>query len=86
MKTKLTLTVEKKVIDKARRRAKMTGKSISRLFEDFIEESSTKGNSVILTESQKAAMRLLDELKIASASKVLDDKLLRRSHVERKYS
>lgn len=54
MKTKLTLTVHKSVINTARKRARKSGKSISGLFEEIFEEkkfvdssrTTTSGNAI----------------------------------------
>ncbi|MEN9334578.1 MAG: hypothetical protein RLY35_1758 [Bacteroidota bacterium] len=40
MNTKLTLTIEKNVIEKAKRYAKQTGRSLSHIIEKYLEEIS----------------------------------------------
>lgn len=37
MKTKLTLSIDKKILRKAKRLSEKKGKSISRLFEEYVE-------------------------------------------------
>ncbi|MFC4875082.1 DUF6364 family protein [Negadavirga shengliensis] len=66
MKTKLTLTVKKSVIDTAKRRAKEKGISLSRMFEEIFEE---EGSNEIKTAPQKAAERLLQMLPLISFQK-----------------
>lgn len=82
MKTKLTLTVRKSVINQAKRYSRRTGKSISRLFEDFFgaTEASVK------SEPQRAAERLLQKLKTAKPVKSLRDNELLKKYVAGKYS
>ncbi len=83
MKTKLTLTVRKSIIDSAKKMAKKRNMSLSQLFEQ------TFGNEEInpvKTESQKAAERLLEKLSKAKSLKTKEDKRLLRSHVSRKFA
>lgn len=82
MKTKLTLTVRKSVIDHAKRYSRRTGKSISQLFEDFFDS----GQASVKSEPQRAAERLLRRLKAAKPVKPLKDKELLNKHVAGKYS
>jgi hypothetical protein len=83
MKTKLTLTVRKSIILNAKRYSKKTGKSISQLFEEFFEEQDA---SLLPTETQRAAGRLLKALHKARSVKTQDDKKLLKAHVAKKYS
>lgn len=83
MKTKLTLTVQKSVINAVRKRARKTGKSISGLFEEAFEEKEQNG---IQSESQRASLRLLRLLEKAPGIPVLDDKALLRKHIANKYA
>lgn len=83
MKTKLTLTVRKSVIDAAKRYSRRTGKSISEMFEElFVKEESIGKKS----GQQRAAERLLESLKLSKPVKTLDDKLLLKDHVARKFT
>jgi hypothetical protein len=59
MKTKLTLTVKKEIVEKAKRTAAIRGISLSRMFEEIFEQEET---SLQPTESQLAATRLLKRL------------------------
>ena len=83
MKTKLTLTVRKSVIDKAKRYSRRTGKSISQMFEDLFEKTEVRS---IKSEQQRSAERLLKTLQQSKTVETLDDKSLLRSHVTRKFA
>jgi hypothetical protein len=83
MKTKLTLTIKKSVIDSAKRMAKKKGISLSRMFEEIFEEM---GTNEIKTEPQRAAERLLKTLEKANSIPTIDDKELIKSHVKRKFA
>jgi len=56
LKTKLTLTVRKHIIDLAKRRAKSKGISLSQMFEKIFQEGEL---NPIKIEPQRAAERLL---------------------------
>lgn len=43
MKTKLTLSIEKTVLDKAKKLTRTSHKSLSRIFEDYLREITTPG-------------------------------------------
>jgi len=80
MGTKLTLTVEKTVIEKAKSYAKQTGRSLSELIENYLEE---------LTHEHKNKKTLSPKLKKIVGSvklpKNFDEKRELRSYVERKH-
>lgn len=59
MKNKLTLTVKKDLIQKAKKIAKMRNISVSRLFEESIESNSQFEG---LTEKQRNLSSLLDSI------------------------
>ena len=84
MKTKLTLTVQKEVIESAKRMAKERNVSVSRLFEEAFEEDTIQP---ILSEKQKAARRFLKNSEERQPIQALDksDKELIREHIEKKY-
>lgn len=82
MKTKLTLTVPKNVIESAKRYSKKTGKSLSKIFEEFFENEDLG----IKSEPQRAAGRLLEKLEKSESIETLNDKPLLRKHVARKYT
>ncbi|MFY0686480.1 MAG: hypothetical protein JXQ90_04905 [Cyclobacteriaceae bacterium] len=85
MKTKLTLTIRKEIIEKAKRIAKRRRVSVSQLFEEaFQSEEEIK----IKTKEQLSATQLLN--KLANAKPVeqheLGDKELYRRHLGSKYA
>ncbi len=59
MKTKLTLTVKKEIVEKAKMQAASRGISLSKMFEEIFEKESP---DLEKTESQLAAGRLLKRL------------------------
>ncbi|MBV6640081.1 MAG: hypothetical protein KI791_05170 [Cyclobacteriaceae bacterium] len=85
MKTKLTLTVNKSIIEKAKKVAKERSVSVSRLFEEVFEDDSPQP---LRNERQKAASELLKTLgnqaKTQTAEK--SDKELIKNYVNKKYS
>jgi len=83
MKTKLTLTVKKSVIEAAKRKAKDQGISLSQMFEDIFE--SVDSNQ-IKTEPQRAAERLITSLEKYESISQLEDKKLIKEHVKGKFA
>jgi len=83
MKTKLTLTVKKSVIEAAKRKAKDQGISLSQMFEDIFE--SVDSNQ-IKTEPQRAAERLITSLEKYESISQLEDKKLLKEHVKGKFA
>jgi hypothetical protein len=79
MKTKLTLTVKKSIIEAAKRKAKNKGISLSRMFEG-------DGENEIKTEAQRAAERLIKKLGKSQSITSLEDKDLIKEHVKRKFA
>ncbi|MFC5625358.1 MULTISPECIES: DUF6364 family protein [Algoriphagus] len=84
MKTKLTLTVKKEIVEKAKMQAAKRGISLSRMFEEIFEKETPK---VEKTQEQLAAARFLERLKKESPIKALEksDKELMREHRDKKY-
>ena len=83
MKTKLTLTVEKSVIEAAKRKAKNQGISLSQMFEEIFESMDS---NQIKTEPQRAAERLINRLEKYESISQLEDKKLIKEHVKRKFA
>ncbi|HUM47358.1 MAG TPA: DUF6364 family protein [Chitinophagales bacterium] len=83
MKTKLTLTVSDRIIRKAKRHSRKTGKSLSRMFEELFEADE---KSALKTEAQRAAERLLQQLEKPRPVKTLNDKTLLKKHLTKKYA
>ncbi|MEB2779039.1 DUF6364 family protein [Algoriphagus sp. C2-6-M1] len=84
MKTKLTLTVEKEIVEKAKLKAASRGISLSRMFEEVFSKESP---DVEKTPEQLAAARFLERLKRETPIKALEksDKDLIREHRNKKY-
>ncbi len=84
MKTKLTLTVDKKIVEKAKKEAANRGISLSRMFEEIFEKENP---SLEKTPAQLAAGRFLEVLKNQKPIKALEksDKELIGEHRSNKY-
>lgn len=83
MKTKLTLTVRKKVIDSAKRIARKRQVSLSQLFEEVFENQTV---NPIKSEPQLAAERLIFQLENSKELKEDNDKKELIDHVKRKFA
>jgi hypothetical protein len=83
MKTKLTLTVNKSVIEAAKRKAKSQGISLSQMFEEIFESMDS---NQIKTEPQRAAERLINRLEKYESISNLEDKKLIKEHVKGKFA
>lgn len=84
MSTKLTLTIEPKVIAKAKKYARDHGRSLSSLIETYlrslVEEPETSGYRPAyspLVRSLKGAIRLVDK-EINDYKEILEDELLKK--------
>ena len=84
MKTKLTLTVEKEIVEKAKLKAASRGISLSRMFEEIFDRENQKLEK---TPEQLAAARFLKRIKKETPIKSLEksDKELIREHRNKKY-
>lgn len=84
MKTKLTLTVEKEIVEKAKTQAASRGISLSKMFEEIFEKDNPE---VEKTPEQLAAARFLERLKREAPIKAFEksDKELIREHRNKKY-
>jgi len=84
MKTKLTLTVEKEIVEKAKLKAASSGISLSKMFEEVFAKEYPE---VDKTPEQLAAARFLERLKTETPVKTMDMsyKELMREHREKKY-
>ncbi len=85
MKTKLTLTIKKEIVEKAKRKASSQGISLSKLFERVFEEENP---TLAETPEQRAAARFLERLRNEPPIKALDksDKELINEHRNEKYA
>lgn len=84
MKTKLTLTIEKEIVEKAKRKAASRGISLSKMFEEVFSKDNPELEK---TQEQLAASRFLERLKNEPRIKALDksDKELMWEHRDKKY-
>ncbi len=83
MKTRLTVSLKQRDIDRAKRRAKAKGISVSKMIEEIFEESEP---AVSITETQGAAQWLLARLKQAKYTQTKSDSDLIHTHVKRKFA
>jgi hypothetical protein len=84
MKTKLTLTVKKEIVAKAKLKAASRGISLSKMFEEIFEKESP---DLEKTDSQLAAGRLLQRLESMEPMDVQkeSDKVLLKRFLKEKY-
>lgn len=80
MTTKLTLTVEKDIIEKAKSYAKQTGRSLSDLIESYLE--SLISESKTGTELSPKLKKIVGSVKLP---KNFDEKKELRSYLEKKH-
>ncbi len=81
MSTKLTLTVEKHVIEKAKIYARKTGRSLSEIIETYLESLT----SDISHESNSISPKLRAIIGSVKLPKDFDEEKARRSHLENKH-
>lgn len=84
MKTKLTLTVEKEIVEKAKLKAASRGISLSKMFEEIFEKENPE---LAKTPEQKAAARLLQRLEEIKSTKTPEknDKDALKDYLREKY-
>lgn len=84
MKTKLTLTVKKEIVEKAKLQAATRGISLSRMFEEIFDKVNPELEK---TSEQLAAARFLDRIKKEKPIQSLEksDKELIREYRDNKY-
>ena len=83
MKTKLTLTIEDKVIDSAKKYAQIQGKSLSQLVENYLKSitSEQKGKNV-----SNISPRILNLMGVINLSQDFDYKTQLGNALAKKYS
>lgn len=79
MATKLTLTLEKTVIERAKSYAKKTGRSLSELIETYLENLTNENNNSDLSPKLK---KLIGSVKLP---KDFDEEKELRSAIEKKH-
>jgi hypothetical protein len=84
MKTKLTLTIKKEIVEKAKRKASSQGISLSKMIEDIFEKDEPLLQS---SESQIAASRLLKRLEEMESTQAPQesDKIALTKYLKEKY-
>jgi hypothetical protein len=84
MKTKLTLTIKKEIVEKAKRKASSQGISLSKMIEDIFEKEDP---SIQSSESQLAAKRLLKRLEEMEPTQapLESDKVALTKYLKEKY-
>ncbi len=80
MTTKLTLTIEKSVIEKAKTYAKETGRSLSEMIESYLENLVEENNS-----KEKISPRLKKIVGSVKLPKDFDEKKELRTYFEKKH-
>jgi hypothetical protein len=79
MTTKLTLTVEKSIIERAKAYAKNTGRSLSELIENYLENITQENGN------EKISPKLKKIVGAVKLPKNFDEEKERRSYLEKKY-
>lgn len=84
MKTKLTLTVEKEIVEKAKQKAATRGISLSKMFEEVFAQENPE---VEKSEYQHAAERLLKRLESMNPmpAQKESDKVQLKNFLKKKY-
>jgi hypothetical protein len=75
MKTKLTLTVDRSIIIRAKRRAEKEGKSLSSMFEEIFSDTNS-GYQLPPTQKETAFQQLSSLLKKSKPFRKISDKEL----------
>lgn len=79
MTTKLTLTIEKEVIERAKSYAKQTGRSLSELIEQHLDTITQENNS------QKVSPKLKKLIGVVKLPKGFDEKKELESYLKKKH-
>ncbi len=79
MTTKLTLSIDHKVIERAKRYAKSTGRSLSAIIESYLEELVQDDHD------NKASIGLMSLLGAVHLPANFDEKKARMKHIEQKH-
>jgi predicted double-glycine peptidase len=88
MKTKLTLTIDQKVIERARVRSRKEGRSISQMFEDTFSNTAQGQSANISTTKQDAARHFIELMNTQKSVKAFSDEeesRLKASHLSKKH-
>jgi len=86
MSTKLTLTIDKSVIEEAKRYAKSQGRSLSNLIEEYLKSVSSKDDKFRDIELSPITKSLFGSVKFKGKDidykKILEDEILKK-HLEK---
>jgi hypothetical protein len=82
MSTKLTLTIDKTVIEDAKKYAKSQGRSLSNLIEEYLKSVSSKDLKSVNTELSPITKSLYGSVKLKNKDidykKVIEDEILKK--------
>lgn len=82
MSTKLTLTIDKSVIEEAKKYAKSQGRSLSKLIEEYLKSVSRKGQKNEELKLSPITKSLFGSVKIGNTEldykKILEDEILKK--------
>jgi hypothetical protein len=78
MKTKLTLTIDQKIIERARVRSKKEGRSISQMFEDTFSPYGQLQPAALHSAKQAAAAEYIEMMKTQLPARAISDREERR--------
>lgn len=82
MSTKLTLTIDKSVIEEAKQYAKSQGRSLSNLIEEYLKSVSDKGSKTKKLELSPITKSLFGSVKLKNKDidykKILEDEILKK--------
>jgi len=82
MSTKLTLTIDKSVIEQAKKYAKSQGRSLSNLIEEYLKSVSSDDQKVNKFELSPITKSLYGAVKIEDSNldykKILEDEILKK--------
>ena len=82
MSTKLTLTIDKSVIEEAKQYAKSQGRSLSNLIEEYLKSVSNKDDEVETLKLSPITKSLFGSVKVKSKTidykKILEDEILKK--------
>lgn len=82
MSTKLTLTIDKSVIEEAKRYAKSQGRSLSNLIEEYLKSVSSKDDKSKSLELSPITKSLFGSVKLKDKDidykKILEDEILKK--------
>ncbi|HZV69231.1 MAG TPA: DUF6364 family protein [Saprospiraceae bacterium] len=81
MTTKLTLSVEKEVVEKAKLYAKRTGRSLSEIIEGFLETLTSENAQ----KSNKTSPKLRKIIGVVKLPKNFNEENAKRAHLENKH-